>query len=68
MSYSVTHYIVTASFGYTQRNTQNFKCPISGSSGIWSDIIQYLIINNFCEFYSFTSLCLLNIKEYKVLK
>lgn len=29
MSYSVTHYIVTASFGYTQRNTQNFKCPIS---------------------------------------
>lgn len=29
MSYSVTHYIVTASFGYTQRNTQNFKYPIS---------------------------------------
>lgn len=29
MSYSVTRYIVTASFGYTQRNTQNFKYPIS---------------------------------------
>lgn len=29
MSYSVTRYIVTTSFGYTQRNAQNFKCPIS---------------------------------------
>ena len=29
MSYSVTRYIVTVSFGYTQRNSQNFKCPIS---------------------------------------